>query len=159
MTIDQLHCAPVMEREASALQQAHPTVQFLSGRRDIPAQAHAMACQVVTNKQWIHKTYLHAAALQTAIDFYTGTWTVDAIADALADVMYGMSTVELDAISDHFDGHAVDILPMEFADGLLTPEGQAVVAWIHDCPSTKKLLTREGGKIIWHWACKPEVTV
>lgn len=152
MTIEQLHLSPLMAQRAAELQAAFPSVVYLSGRRDLDQQAHAMACQVVSSRNWIAKTYLHAALLQTAVDFHPECVTVDALTTLLRDTMRGLSQHELAHISDHLAGNAVDLMPMEDATGQFTPTGQEIYTWIYDCPDTKVFLTREGGKTIWHWA-------
>jgi hypothetical protein len=157
MTLEALQLSPTMLRCATDLLEAFPTVVYLSGRRDLDAQAHAMACQVVTDRRWIGKTYLHAALLQTAVDFHPECVTVEQIQELLRQTMRGMSDDELAHVSDHLAGNAVDIMPMEDADGQFTPTGHAVYTWIHNCLDTKTFLMREGGKVIWHWATRPPV--
>ena len=155
MTFAQLHLAPTMARCARALQIAHPTVRFLSGRRDLEDQAHAMAVRVTRDRRWIGRTYLHAAALQTLIDQHPDATTVEAITTLLYHALLAMPSGDLAQVSDHLSGDAVDLLPMEDLTGTLTPEGAAVVTWIHACPDTKGFLTREGGQVGWHWATHP----
>ncbi len=154
MTIDELRLSPVMDQRARELLDLFPSVQYLSGRREVPAQAHAMACQVVTNRNWIAETYLHAAVLQGVIEAHPECQTVEQIETLIAQTLFTMTPDERGHVSDHFDGNAVDLVPMEDATGQFTPTGQAVYTWIHDCPDTKKFLMREGGKTIWHWACQ-----
>lgn len=157
MTLDWLHLAPTMHDCAAALQAAHPTVTYLSGRRDLEAQAHAMACNVVTDRQFIYRTYKHAAVLQSAVDLHPEAKTVAQLTDVLHDALLALNSVELAQVSDHLTGDAVDLLPMEDADGHLTPEGQAVVGWIHSCASTTWFTTREAGLVRWHWSVKASV--
>lgn len=159
MTIDQLNLSPVMDQRARELQIAFPSVIYLSGRRDVRAQAHAMATHVVTDKHWIARVYLHAADLQTSVDTYLGPWNVQALEHLLFTRMMAMAPDVLARVSDHLSGNAVDLLPLEDANGQMTPTGQAVYQWIYDCPDTKKFLMREGGKVIWHWACTESATV
>lgn len=154
MTIDELHLHPVMEQACQQFEWAFPKVQWLSGTRDRESQAKAMAIQVRKNRQWISKTYLHAAHLQTAVDFHPDAQTVEQLSTLLHETMLGMSDEELAKVSDHMIGMAVDLTPMIFGDGDLTPTGQAALKWMHDYPYTKRVLTREGGRTIWHWACQ-----
>jgi len=154
MTMESLQLSPTMALRAGQLLVAYPSVVYLSGRRDVAAQAHAMACQVVTDRHWIGKTYLHAALLQTAVDYHPECRTVEQITALLRETMVGMSSLELASVSDHLAGNAVDLVPLEDASGQFTTTGQAVYQWIHDCPDTKTFLMREGGKVIWHWAVK-----
>lgn len=159
MTLTQLHLAPTMAQRAAELQNLFPSVVFLSGRRDLESQAHAMSCQVVTDRRWIRKTYLHAAALQSAVDAHPSAKTVEALQEVLYQTLLAMDSPTLSHVSDHLQGDAVDLVPMEDAQGLFTPTGQAVYIWIHDCPDTKTFLTREGGKVIWHWSCRASAEV
>jgi len=133
---------------------AFPQVQFTSGRRDLLEQATAMAPDVVANRQFIRHTYVHGAALQAAVDAHPEAVTTDDIECLLYDTLCAMSSDEVALISDHLSGNAVDLLPMEDTSGVMTPTGQQVYAWIHDCPDTKAFLTREGGLVRWHWSIK-----
>lgn len=144
--------APVMARRAQELLAAEPSVVYVSGRRNIQAQAHAMACNVVTNRHWIAQTYKHAAALQTALDQHPEATTVAQIEALLARTMASLNPDELDAISDHFRGNAVDLEPME-VHAVLTEAGSRVAKWIRECPDTKWFTMRESGEVRWHWAC------
>ena len=154
MTIEALQLSPTMANRAGQLLYAYPSVVYLSGRRDVAAQAHAMACEVVTDRAWIGKTYIHAALLQTAVDVHPECQTVEQLTNLLRDTMVGMSSLELASVSDHLAGNAVDLVPMEDASGQMTPTGHLVYTWIHDCPDTKTFLMREGEKVIWHWSVK-----
>jgi hypothetical protein len=159
LTIEAMHLAAPMADAARALHAACPSVIYLSGRRDLAAQAHAMACQVVTDRRWIAKTYLHAALLQTAVEYHPECVTVAQLQQLLSQTLQGMSDQERAGVSDHLSGQAVDLLPMEDAAGYPTALGQYVIDWIQACPETKTFLMREGGKVVWHWAIKPVVEV
>lgn len=152
-----LKLAPRMLARATELQTAYPTVVYLSGRRDLQSQAHAMACNVVTNRQFIQSTYLHAAVLQTIVDVHPEAKTVPQLEQLFVDAMQALPTVDLMKISSHLTGYAVDLLPMEDSDGNMTPIGQAVYQWIHDCLDTQTFLVREAGLVRWHWQVKPDI--
>ncbi|MFO0733757.1 MAG: hypothetical protein U0361_22920 [Nitrospiraceae bacterium] len=154
MTIEELHLHPVMEQACRQFEWAFANVQWLSGRRDREGQARAMAGHVLRDRQWISKTYLHAAHLQTAVDFHPEAQTLEQLSTLLHHTMLGMSDEELAKVSDHIGGMAVDLVPMIFGDGDPTPTGKAALKWMHDYPYTKRVLTREGGRIVWHWACQ-----
>lgn len=158
MNLDDLH--PTMRAACEALLAAYPMVQFTSGRRCLTAQAHAMACNCVTDRQWIAKTYTHAAALQTALDLHPEATTVQAIEDVLLKALLAMPDAERQKVSDHFGGLAVDLEPMEYLDQnadewLPTQEGHAVEAWIRSYPKTKWFTRREAQLRRWHWAVHP----
>ena len=156
MTIEDLHLHPVMEQACRQFEWVFPHVQWLSGKRDRQSQARAMATHVIKDRKWIVKTYLRAAQLQTAVDVHPEALTVEQVSSLLFETMLGMSDEELAKVSDHMVGLAVDLVPMVFGDGDPTPTGQAALKWMHDYPYTKKVLTREGGRIVWHWACQEQ---
>lgn len=154
ITIDAMALHPVMEQACRQFEWVFPHVQWLSGKRDRQSQARAMAPHVIKDRKWIVKTYLRAAQLQTAVDVHPEVQTVEQVSALLFDTMLGMSDEELVKVSDHMIGLAVDMAPMIFGDGDPTPTGQEALKWMHDYPYTKKVLTREGGRIVWHWACQ-----
>ena len=154
LTIEAMHLHPVMEQACRQFEWAFPHVQWLSGRRDRQGQADAMARHVARDRKWISKTYLHAATLQTVVDCHPEAVSPQAIGALLFDAMLAMSDAEVAQVSDHVGGLAVDLVPMIFGDGDPTPSGQAALKWMHDYPYTKRVLTREGGRIVWHWACQ-----
>lgn len=53
MTIEELQLTPTAKNAAKLLQTKYPHLKFTSGRRSIREQAHAMANNVVLNRQWI----------------------------------------------------------------------------------------------------------
>ena len=61
---------------------------------------------------------------------------------------------ELAELSDHAGGNAVDLVPMETKGGTPTHEGVKVLLAMYDHPLTKDVLTREGGKSVWHLAIR-----
>lgn len=167
MNIDQLRLAPSAKKAAIYLKERHPYIIFTSGRRDIMEQAHAMACNVVTDPKWIYRTYVRGAPLQTAIDRYrlqARPWTVNAIEDVLLQAMNALSDDELRGLSRHFTGDAFDIKPI--LDNTLQPlpEGHAVLDTIRAMmkdPSTdmEKFLSKEGDLIRWHCQFFPSIEV
>lgn len=154
MTIEEMNLHPVMEQACRQFEWAFPKVEWRQGRRDRTTQARDMAPHIVRDRQWISRTYLHAAHLQTAVDVHPEAQTVEQVSTLLFETMLGMSDEELNKVSDHFLGMAVDLTPMIFNDGDPTPTGQEALKWMYDYPYTKKVLTREGGRIVWHWACQ-----
>lgn len=158
MNLASLKLAPRMLARATELQMAFPTVVYLSGRRILQSQAHTMACNVVTNRQFIQSTYLHAAVLQTIVDVHPEAKTVEQLEALFVEAMQALPTVDLMQMSSHLTGYAVDLLPMEDEAGDMTPTGQQVSQWIHNCPDTQTFLVREAGLVRWHWQTTPAVT-
>jgi hypothetical protein len=145
MTIEELKLEPVAERAAKLLLQKHPNIQFTSGRRDVPQQAHAMASNIVSlqDRQWIGKTYLAGAKLQKWVDDHPSAVTVDQITAGLQETMKAMPEAELLKISRHLTGRAFDIRPV-------TQNAEAIKADIRALPGLQKFLEKEGGHIRWH---------
>jgi hypothetical protein len=145
MTIEELNLEPVTEQAARLLLQKHPNIQFTSGRRDVPQQAHAMASNIVSlnDRLWIGTTYLAGAKLQQWVDDHPSAVTVDQITAGLQETMNAMPEVELLKISRHLTGRAFDIRPV-------TQDAEAIKADIRALPGLQKFLEKEGGHIRWH---------
>lgn len=161
MNIDQLRLSPTAKKAALFILDKHPYVQFTSGRRDATEQAHAMACNIVTDPKWIMRTYIRGAALQTAVDVHRvqgGAWNVSAIEGVLCDAMLSLTDAELRGLSRHYTGDAFDLKPIN------GEQGQAVLATIKEMkldPSfdLEKFLTKEGDLVRWHLQFLPSVEV
>ena len=145
MTIEDLKLEPVADQAARLLQQKHPNIEFTSGRRDVPQQAHAMAGNIVAlhDRQWIGKTYLAGAKLQKWVDDHPSAVTVDEITAGLQETMNAMPEAELLKISRHLTGRAFDIRPV-------TQNAEAIKADIRALPGLNKFLEKEGGHVRWH---------
>ena len=143
MTIDDLDLEPIAKKAATILQNKFPELEFTSGRRTIPEQAHAMAANVVKNRKWIGQTYLAAAKLQQWVDQHPEATTVDQISAGLAQVMNTMPEEDLLKISRHLTGRAFDVRPV-------TANAAAIKAFIQTLPGLNKFLEKEGGLVRWH---------
>jgi hypothetical protein len=145
MTIEELKLEPRTEQAARLLLKKHPNIQFTSGRRDVPQQAHAMASNIVSlhDRQWIGKTYLAGAKLQKWVDDHPSAVTVDQITAGLQETMNAMPEAELLKISRHLTGRAFDIKPV-------TQNAEAIKADIRALPGLHKFLEKEGGHVRWH---------
>ncbi len=143
MTIDELNLEPTAKNAATILTNKHPQLQFTSGRRSIFQQAHAMAGNVVLNRQWIGQTYLAGAKLQQWVDQHPTAKTVDQITAGLEQVMTAMPQAELGRISRHLTGRAFDVRPV-------TANAAAIKAFIKTLPGLHKFLDKEGGLVRWH---------
>jgi len=97
MTIEELDLTAVAESAARQLHQKYPQLEFTSGRRNVPQQAHAMAYNIVktANRQWIAGTYKAAAKLQQWVDAHPNAKTIDDIAVGLQATMEALPEVEL----------------------------------------------------------------
>ena len=143
MTIEEMNLEPIAKNAATILQSKHPTIEFTSGRRGIFQQAHAMARNVVVNRQWIGQTYLAGAKLQAWVDQHPEAKTVDEITAGLEQVMQALAPEELVKISRHLTGRAFDVRPV-------TANAEAIKADILSLPGLHKFLDKEGGLVRWH---------
>ena len=156
LTIERLRLAPIMERRARELELAFPgLIRWTSGRRTVMEQARAMAVNHLHDPLgYMTRTYLRAHLFLDALSMGPAATHVDAV----TAVFYQVMVTNPDAVrSTHFDGHAVDLDPMEERDGNPTPDGQQVILWIKTCPDTVDFRTREGNLRRWHWACRASV--
>ena len=145
MTIEELNLVPVAENAARLLHQKFPQLEFTSGRRDVPHQAHAMARNVVEtgNRQWIAQTYKAAAKLQQWVDTHPQAKTIDEITAGLRTTMEAMPEVELLKVSKHLTGKAFDIRPV-------TANSEAIKNFIRTLPGLTTFLDKEAGVTRWH---------
>src|SRR5574337_560239 len=145
-TIAEMNLSPVMKSRAEELVSMFPNVKFTSGRRTLHEQAHAMAVNYIQDKQFLTRTYIHAAELMQAVEQCDTPNSVDGITEAL----YQTLEENPDLVKGpHLSGDAVDIAPMEIG-GLPTPTGMCVIEWIKKCPDTTDFRTREGNLSRWH---------
>src|SRR4029453_18808630 len=89
---------------AEALLAAHPDVVFTSGRRSVQQQAHAMARNVVGNRNWIRDTYTESPEryeLQTWVDSHPDALTRGQITAGLRTVMNGWNDTRKVRLSRH----------------------------------------------------------
>jgi len=115
MTLDELDLSEKAHAAAAALLAAHPQVVFTSGRRDLAGQAHAMASNVVHNRDWIEQTYAATPqrnALQACVDnCAAGAGQADFTAALLA-TMDDWTDADLSHVSKHLSGDAFDVQPV-----------------------------------------------
>lgn len=154
MDIEKLDLAPQAAQACRELQAAFPEVVFVSGRRRYWQQADAMARNHLLDGTYLVRTYRHGATLAAWIrEECPPAW--QAQASALAGLLLGAMLADRTLVqSAHLTGWAVDLQPMEDAEGIRTARGAAVVDWIRRDPRTARLLLREGGLRRWHWEIK-----
>ena len=150
LRIDELRLAPIMKQRATELADAFPDlIRWTSGRRTIHEQAHAMAVNhTLDPKGYMMRSYVHAGDFLGALSARPWATSIDEITEVFYDVMTEHPGMLL---SPHLDGNAVDLQPMEYADGMPTTDGQRVIDWIKACPDTVNFRTREGHLKRWHW--------
>jgi hypothetical protein len=132
---------------AEALLAAHPDVVFTSGRRSVQQQAHAMAGNVLGNRNWIRDTYAESPEryeLQTWVDTHPEALTRDQITAGLRTVMNGWNDTRKVRLSRHFAGLAFDVRPVAGAGG------DSIKTTIRALPYLRRFLDSEGGMVIWH---------
>jgi hypothetical protein len=145
MTIEELNLTPVAENAARLLHEKYPHLEFTSGRRNVPQQAHAMAYNIVKtgNRQWIAGTYKAAAKLQQWVDAHPNAKTIDEIAAGLQATMETMPEVELLKVSKHLTGKAFDIRQV-------AANAEPIKTFIRTLPGLSTFLDKEGGATRWH---------
>lgn len=145
-SIEALHLSDTAKAAAYALKDAHPAVVFTSGRRDKHSQAHAMASNVVSNRDWIKETYLPSevsSACQQWVDDNPDQTSLDEITAGIEGVFDSMSDAQLAKISKHLSGDAFDVQPV-------TANADAIKATIRGLAGLSKFLEKEGGLVRWH---------
>lgn len=160
-TIDELNLDPIMKRRAEELLARCPWVVYTSGRRDLQAQARAMAQNHVADPQaYLTKTYRNGKVFLAAIVELAPVdqRSVEKVATAIRSVFEEQPDA---LVWKHRDGTCVDIQPLEDAFGDPTVKGQEVIRFIQNCPDTVRFIMREGGLRRWHWECRqaPKATV
>lgn len=159
-TMEELDLDPIMRSRAEELRARCPWVIYTSGRRDLDAQARAMAQNHVADPQtYLTKTYRNGKIFLAAIVELAPVdqRSVPKVAAAIRSVF----EEQPEALRwKHQDGTCVDIQPLEDAFGEPTEKGRAVVSFIQNCPDTVLFIRREGGLRRWHWECRkaPAVT-
>jgi hypothetical protein len=145
MTIEELNLTPVAENAARLIHQNFPQLEFTSGRRDVPQQAHAMARNIVNtgNRQWIAGTYKAAAKLQQWVDAHPNAKSIDEITAGLLATMEAMPEAELLKVSKHLTGKAFDIRPV-------TANADAIKSFIKTLPGLSTFLDKEADVTRWH---------
>jgi hypothetical protein len=144
--IEALGLSAVAKKAAYELKEKHPSVHFTSGRRNKQEQAHAMATNVVLNRNWIKETYAHSAArdaCQKWVDENKDKKTTDQIAAGLKKVLDSLADAELARLSKHLSGDAFDVQPVD-------KEADEIKKTIRGLPDLDKFLEKEGGLVRWH---------
>ena len=144
--IEGLNLSPTAKAAAYELKKAHPSVKFTSGRRDKQEQAHAMATNVVLNRNWIKQTYKLTPAREACqkwVDDNKDQTTVDQITTGLKGVLDGLSDLDLGRLSKHLSGDAFDVQPV-------TKDADAIKKTIRGLSGLDKFLEQEGGLERWH---------
>jgi hypothetical protein len=153
MTIHEMHLAPLMRFRAEQLQAKVPAVQYLSGRRNVRSQANAMATNHLEDATYLVTTYRNGRLFLEAIQRLPVS--AHRSHTHIAKALEGLMSEQPHLLQwTHKDGNAVDLLPMEDANGQPTREGQHVISWIRACPDTTDFRIREGKLVRWHWACR-----
>lgn len=144
--IEALDLSATAKAAAYELKKAHPVVSFTSGRRDKQEQAHAMASNVVSNRNWIKETYADNAAsraCQKWVDDNKTKKTKDEITAGLKSVMDALSDDDLGKLSKHLSGDAFDVQPV-------TTDADVIKKTIRGLTGITLFLEKEGGLVRWH---------
>jgi hypothetical protein len=141
-----LELAEPARSAATTLLVKHPDIKFTSGRRDAASQAHAIASNVVHNRQWIQQTYAapnERAELQQWVDTHPEATTQEQIATGLRHILDTWSDDKRARLSKHFAGLAFDVQPV-------TKDAEQIKADIRALDGLGKFLDKEGGQVVWH---------
>ena len=158
LTIAMMDLAPIMEKRARELELAFPNlIHWTSGKRTVYAQARAMAVNHLHDPvRYLVSQYTNGKRFLQALEMGPLTGSIEGV----TNIFYELMIREPDLIhSSHYTGNAVDIQPIEDANGKPTADGDKVIAWINDCPDTEDFRTREGTLPRWHWQCKASAEV
>jgi len=90
MSIDLTLLRPVTRQAANDLKSQCPWVEFTSGFRTWPHQAHVMAVNSVKKRDWVGLTYKHIPDFQTWLDQHPDSTTVKVIEDAFLDILMNL---------------------------------------------------------------------
>jgi peptidoglycan L-alanyl-D-glutamate endopeptidase CwlK len=134
------------QNAAVILRAAYPGTVFTSGRRSIQDQAHAMAGNVVKNRQFIVQTYKASptcSQCQQWVDSHPQATTQDQIAAGLLQVFQAAPESEVMKFSRHLSGNAFDVQPV-------LADAEAIVAFIRKLPLLELFLDHEAGLVRWH---------
>lgn len=135
-------------------------VTFTSGRRTVHEQADAMAADIISSglgADWIIQTYVPSyarGACFAAVYDLTMPLALDAVKQALCNVLSHMTDADLFRLSHHLGGCAFDLRPEPLAVWW-----GACMAWLGDeCRAKKgKLLQREGVLVRTHAEFPPVI--
>jgi len=147
--VDKLDLQPVAKTIANTLKKDFPSITFTSGKRDeSEKQASAMSKHLVTDRQWITKTYLDtvlAKKLQDWVDANPDKKTSEEITKGLAESMSGWTDKEKGRLSAHFTGEAFDVQPQTSGADKITAEMNTLAT-----AAGGKFLDHEGDDLVWH---------
>ena len=146
MTADELGITGIALQAALDFEAAFPNETFTSGTRDLAEQAHAMATNVMANRQWILLTYIASdasEACQMAVD-KSDAETVDDMASLLLGVLSQFSADQLKHLSAHLSRQAFDVKPSTNMNALAWLRARAMAVG-------GRFLDIEGGLTRWHW--------
>lgn len=153
MNIKDLNLSPIAEAGAHALQAAFPWLIFTSGRRDLRQQAHAMAVNTFSNKNWVADTYKNPGTIPESIYKYYDivpvkyldlTWNISSIEAVIYHDLSQMSESQQHDISRHLTGDAFDC---QWEDSLRMND---VVETSKELNGCDKVLTNEAGHLVLH---------
>ena len=158
LMISQMDLTPLMEQRAKQLESAFPNlIKWTSGRRTVYAQARAMAVNHLHDPvRYLVSQYTNGKKFVEALSMAPITGSVEGVTNIFYELMIRNPEI---VKSTHYEGRAVDIQPIEDANGEPTKDGHKVIAWINACPDTEDFRTREGTLPRWHWATRANIEV
>jgi hypothetical protein len=146
--IERLQLVGAAKKGAAQLKKEFPSIVFLSGKRSVSEQAHAMADNIVSSgrRNYIRTVYKASSArtkLQNWVDQHPQATTVAAIASGLERTLEAMEPGEQHLISKHLTGEAFDVQPPSH-------DAERIKAAMNALPGRSFFTTSEGGLTRWH---------
>lgn len=149
--INLLRLAPRAKTGAILLNERFPEIVFTSGLRDISKQAQVMAKNQLRDPQWIGKTYLRGAELQSALDANAQkVKDPKVLNEFILNYLKNQSDIWLAGLSRHLGGYAFDVEPVVDVTRIPTARGWKIVEFMRRSIGAEKVLLREGNEVIWH---------
>lgn len=153
MKVEELGLTGMALAAAQEFSDDFPDADYTSGRRGLEAQAHAVAEDVLLDRDFVKNTYREGVvkdAVQAWIENATQPLTQDRLAAGILAVLQTFSDDDLAHFSIHLSGEAFDVRPV------FTPRGLLMKARLYELATIYggKFLEHEGKLIRWHWQAK-----
>ena len=158
LTIAQMRLSPNAQHAAEMIFQAHPTIVFTSGRRDVRQQAEAMAVNTIRyGVGWLGQTYKNRQMVEQLEGWMEQNLEKTASVQQMTEGFYRTLVAEQSGQLiqfPHCRGDAFDIACPRFASGQVDEQQTTLIKSIIESLPTalglQLILTREGAHRIIH---------